>query len=386
MGRDEGSGSEGGAKGLRVAIVGAGMGGLTAAAALRRLGVDVSIYEQAPEFSRIGAGIHVAANAMKVLLGVGLPQRVIDEKAFINSKTMHRAYDTGEVSGQLDHGAESTARFGAPYTTWHRGDLHEALTALVPSEVVQRNKHVVGLEGDASSPVLRFEDGSRAEADVLIAADGVHSVVRASLFGASEPRFTGRVAYRAVIPREKVNEPRLDESCKWWGPDRHLVHYYVSAGREIGFTTSVPDASWNVESWSAEGDVETFRHEFREFHPYVQKITHAVDRVHRWAINAHDPLPSWHSGNIVLLGDAAHTLTPYMGQGAALAMEDAVVLARSLARVGEVDVPTALAQYEAARRERATHVQQRSEANTWGRHGEDTAWLYGYDAWTVPLG
>lgn len=369
---------------LRIAIVGAGMGGLAASAALRRLGADPVIYEQAGEFSRIGAGIHVAANAMKVLMGLGLPDEVVREKAFINGKTSHREYDTGELTGELDHGPESTARFGAPYTTWHRGDLHKALTDLVPDGRIVRGKQVVGLEGDVSAPVLRFADGTSADADIVIAADGVRSPLRTAILGERPPRFTNRIAYRAVVSRERVGEPELDDSCKWWGPDRHIVHYYVSGGREIAFTTSVPDADWNVESWSAEGDVATFQEAFADFHPRVQKITHAVDTVHRWGINTHDPLPTWHAGNVVLIGDAAHPVTPYMGQGAALAMEDAVVLSRSLLD-GSDDVTRAIERFESARIERTSTVQRISEANTWGRRGEDTSWLYGYDAWSTPI-
>lgn len=374
-------------RGVIVAIVGAGMGGLAAAAALRKVGIEALIYEQAPEFARVGAGIHVAANAVKVLRGLGLRDDVLFSKAFVNETTMHREFDTAKLTGQLDHGEEATKRFGAPYTTWHRGDLHEALAALVPASMVRRGKHVVGVDADTSSPTLHFADGTVASADVIVGADGVHSVIRSTLFDVAPPRFTDRVAYRAIVSRDAVNEPNLDSSCKWWGPDRHLVHYYVSAGREIAFTTSVPDATWNVESWSAEGDIDVFRDAFAAFHPYVQKIIWTVQRVHRWAINAHDPMSAWSSGNVVLLGDACHTVTPYMGQGAALAMEDAVVLARALAAIdGDKDgVPEALRRYEAARKPRTSHVQRLSEQNTWGRYGADTGWLYGYDAWTVSL-
>src|SRR5690606_6949565 len=297
---------------LRVAVVGAGMGGLTAAAALGRVGLDATVYEQAGEFSRVGAGIHVAANAVKVLLGLGLPEQTLNTRAFINSVTMHRRFDTGEVTGTIDHGEESVRLYGAPYTTWHRGDLHEALLDLVPAAVVQRGRKVIGVEVSSSAATLKFADGSAESADVIIASDGVHSPIRDELFEAPPPRFTQRVAYRAVVSREAVADPDLDESCKWWGPDRHLVHYYVSGGREIAFTTSVPDPTWHIDSWSATGDVRTLREEFSAFHPRVRRILDAVEQVHRWAIYAHDPLPTWHAGPVVLIGDACHTTTPYM--------------------------------------------------------------------------
>ncbi|HEX3615867.1 MAG TPA: FAD-dependent monooxygenase [Solirubrobacteraceae bacterium] len=373
--------------GLRVAIVGAGMGGLGAAIAMRKLGLNPTIYEQAHDFARIGAGIHVAANAVNALTGLGITDEVLAEKAFVNTTTTHRDSASGEVTGTIDHGAASVREYGAPYTTWHRGDLHAALHALVPQDIIQRGRKVVGAESSANGATLTFEDGSAASADVVIAADGVHSPTRAALFEVNPPRFTQRLAYRSIVEVGKVGDPDLDESCKWWGPDRHLVHYYVSSGREIGFTTSVPETEWDVESWSAVGDVEVLRAEFAQFHPRVRNILDAVERVNIWAINAHDPMSTWVAGNVVLIGDACHTVTPYMGQGAALAIEDGVVLARLLARLGgdRSGIPEALSRFEELRRPRTTRVQVLSEANTWGRYGANVGWLYGYNAWNVDL-
>lgn len=374
-------------KSFKIAVVGAGMGGLSAAAALRKLGVAVDIYEQAESFARIGAGIHVAANAVKALYGLGLSEQTLREKAYFPIADYHREFDTGKLTGELPHTEEQEKKFGAPYTVWHRGDLHAAMLELVPSEIIHRGRKLVGVDQDAHSATLRFADGSSAVADAVIGSDGIHSVVRAAVLSASKTKFTGRLAYRTVIDKAKIGVSDLDPAAKWWGPDRHFVHYHVSAGREVAFTTSVPDKDWDIESWSAQGDPDVLRKEFADFHPHVRKILAQVERVNKWGVNTHEPLKSWTEGRVVIIGDAAHTVTPYMGQGAAQSMEDAVVLARCLAELdGDADgIAGALKRFEAIRKPRTTMIQEISAANTWGRYGADTTWLYGYDAWTVPL-
>lgn len=374
-------------KQLEIAVVGAGMGGLSSAAALRKFGIDVHVYEQAESFARVGAGIHVAANAVKALYGLGLAEATLREKAFLPVADFHREYDTGKLTGQLPHTEAQEKAFGAPYTVWHRGDLHAAMFDLVPQEIIHRGRKLVGVDQDAHSATLRFADGSSATADAVIGSDGIHSVVRATVLGVSKTQFTGRLAYRAVIDKAKIGVPDLDPATKWWGPDRHFVHYHVSAGREVAFTTSVPEKDWSVESWSAQGDPDVLRAEFADFHPHVRRILDQVTRVAKWGVNTHAPLPSWCEGRVTIIGDAAHTVTPYMGQGAAQSMEDAVVLARCLAGLGgDADgVGGAFKRFEATRKPRTTMIQEISAANTWGRYGADTTWLYGYDAWTVPL-
>jgi salicylate hydroxylase/6-hydroxynicotinate 3-monooxygenase len=232
---------------------------------------------------------------------------------------------------------------------------------------------------------LRFADGTSAYADAVIAADGIHSRVRESWLGQESVNFTGRVAYRTTFPAALLQGFAIDECCKWWGPDRHIVIYYVTASRdEVYFVTSVPEPEFTVESWSAIGDLEKLRSAFEGFHEQVQRVIHACPRVHKWAIADRDPLPAWGDGRMVLLGDAAHPMTQYMAQGAATAMEDAVVLTRCIAANPD-DIPAAFKRYADARRGRTAQIQGTSSQNTFMRQPTDPDWVYGYDAWTAPL-
>ena len=371
-------------QGLSIAIVGAGMGGLTAAA-LQRLGVRVEVFEQATRFARIGAGIQMLPNSMKVVRGIG-----VDEKlrafAFQPKSHLNRVWDSGEVIIDLPM---PESRYGAPYLCMHRGDLHEALLSVVDAGSIHLNKRLVGLEQRAGRVTLSFEDGTRHEADAVVGADGLHSEVRGLILGPERPRFSGRVAYRGVLPSAPIKGPGISDSrTKWWGPDRHIVIYYTKASRdEVYFVTSVPEpAEWlTPESWSAKGNVSELRAAFEGFHPEVREVLAACPDCHKWAILDRDPLPRWSEGRVVLLGDACHPMTPYMAQGAATAMEDAAVLARCIE--ADDDVESAFELYEAHRKPRTSRIQAISSANTWMRSPspEDPEWLYGYDAWKAPL-
>jgi 6-hydroxynicotinate 3-monooxygenase len=368
-----------------IAIVGAGMGGLTLAAALHRRGIDARVYEQAPRFVRLGAGIQMSPNAMRVLRGIGLEPR-IRATAFQPRSWTNREWDTGALTNELALGADAEAKYGAPYLLMHRGDLHEALASRVPSERIALDKKLVDLDWRGGGGVtLRFADGSSARADAVIAADGVHSRVREIWLGRETPNFTGRVAYRTTFPAALLDGYTIDECCKWWGPDRHIVIYYVTARRdEVYFVTSVPEPEFTVESWSATGDLQKLRSAFAGFHQQVQRVVHACPNVHKWAIVDRPPLPRWSDGAMALLGDAAHPMTQYMAQGAASAMEDAIVLSRCIETSPE-DIPAAFARYAAARRDRTARIQGTSQQNTFMRQPTDPGWVYGYDAWTVPL-
>src|SRR5438105_489484 len=367
----------------RIAIVGAGMGGLTVAATLRRIGLEVEIYEQATRFARIGAGIQMTPNPMKVLRDLGLEQHLV-RIAYRPSVMRNRDWDTGNLTFELPLGDSAEGEYGAPYLLLHRGDLHEALTQLVPAEIVHLGKRLVDLDQVAGGVELRFADGTRARADAVVGADGVHSRVREIVLGPEEPVFTGRVAYRTVFPVELLGGYRVDPGCKWWGPDRHIVIYYVSAGREVYFTTSVPE-DWRVESWSTTGEVDEVRAAFVGFHADVQRVLSACPQVHKWAIYERDPLPRWSDGRVVLLGDACHPMTPYMAQGAATSMEDAAVLARCLDGVGADGIAEAFRRYEASRKPRTSRIQLESRENRWLRQPAPAGWVYGHDARTAPL-
>ena len=371
-------------KPLRVAIIGAGMGGLACAAALRQSGAEVTIYEQAQAFARIGAGIQMTPNAVKALRGLGLEEH-LRAVGFEASKGLNRASVDGRVTNEVALGARIIEQCGAPLITLHRGDLHSILLSGVDEGVIQRGKRLLRYEQGADHVELAFEDGSSAEADLLVAADGVHSIVREQMLGKEAPRFTGRVAYRTTFPARLLGDLPIDERCKWWGPDRHIVIYYITRNRdEVYFVTSTPEPDYNLESWSTIGDLATLREAYRDFHPTVRGVLDACPQVHKWALVVRAPLPRWHDGRVVLLGDACHPMTPYMAQGAASAIEDAVILSRCLARSGD-GLQASLQSYFASRHPRASAIQQGSAENTWMRDKTDFNWVYGYDAWQAPL-
>jgi 6-hydroxynicotinate 3-monooxygenase len=377
---------------MRLVVIGAGIGGLAAAAALRRVGIEAEIYEQAEKFARIGAGIQQSPNAMKVHRGLGIEARLRDV-AFAPTTSLNRDAVTGAVTNEHPLGREVEARYGAPYLTLHRGDMHAALAAIVPPDSVHMGKKLVGIAADGPGVALAFADGSEVTADAVIGADGVHSLVRDHVQdrpGTTErPRFTGRVAYRTTFPAARLRGVDVGRSrTKWWGADRHIVIYLVTAARdEVYFVTSQPErADWiTAESWSAKGDVGELRAAFADFHPDVRAVLAAAPEVHKWGIFERDPLPTWRRGRVVLLGDACHPMTPYMASGAAMALEDAVVVARCCEQLAGEDLTQIFDAYEATRKPRTSLVQAGSSANTWMRNATNPDWLYGYDAWTAPL-
>jgi salicylate hydroxylase/6-hydroxynicotinate 3-monooxygenase len=324
-------------------------------------------------------------NSMKVLRGIGVEDR-LRERAFAPYSHLNRVGDTGEIKRELPMPEDL---YGAPFLCMHRADLHEALTGVVPSEVIHLNKKLVGLEQNGGPVTLKFADGTTAKADAVIGADGVHSLVREIIIGPDKPLHRGRIAYRAVFKSNLMPKEISTSRTKWWGEDRHIVIYYTTKDRsELYFVTSVPEpADWvTKESWSAMGDVHELRAAYAGFHPEVRMVLDACPDCHKWAILEREPLPRWSDGRVVLLGDAAHPMTPYMAQGAATSIEDAAVLARCLEAVEGDDIEGAFARYEAHRKPRTSVVQAISSANTWMKEGNaDTSWLYGYDAWNAPL-
>jgi 2-polyprenyl-6-methoxyphenol hydroxylase-like FAD-dependent oxidoreductase len=267
--------------------------------------------------------------------------------------------------------------------------LHALLDSVVPPGVIRLDSKVTAIAQDGGEVTLVLAGGGRAQADALIGADGVHSFVREQLLGPEQPRFTGRVAYRATYPAARLGSAAITPvRTKWWGPDRHMVIYYVTAARdEIYFVTSVPEsAKWmTTESWSAKGDLRQLKEAYAGFHPEVQAVLDACPEVYKWALLDRDPLPRWHEGRIVLLGDACHPMTPYMAQGAASALEDAAVLSRCFEKAGG-GIGEVFRLYEASRGPRASAIQTASSTNTWLRGETDPSWVYGYDAWAAPLG
>jgi salicylate hydroxylase/6-hydroxynicotinate 3-monooxygenase len=375
---------------LEVAIVGAGIGGLAAAACLVRCGISVNVYEQAAGFSRVGAGIQQGPNAVKVLRKLGL-QAELETQAFRPAASFNRRSHDGELTWRRELGDDVVKRYGAPYFYMHRGDLHSSLESIVPPEIIHREHKLSRVSPDEDGVSLHFENETIARAHVVIGADGVHSVVREQLFGYTPPVFTGRVAYRTVFDAQRLGGLELDPSCKWWGEDRHIVIYYTNPRRdEVYFVTSTPEPDFQVESWSQVGDLDDLRSAYRGFHPTVRHVLDACPMVHKWALVEREPMASWRGNRIALMGDACHPMTPYMAQGAATAIEDAAVLSRCLAPLAQTpadadQINGALARYEATRKARTSRIQLISRQNDMDKIRDEIKSVYSYDAWTTPL-
>lgn len=373
---------------LKVAISGGGVGGMAAAIALMAQGHEVFVYEQARGYQRVGADVNLTPNAVRALDGLGVGA-VLRETAARPAFRISRMWDTGEETSRLPMSAAAEAKYGAPQLTIHRADLLDALRRKVGDRHIHLGRKVASAAIGAEGARLHFADGSGVPADLVIGADGIHSPVRLSLFGPDEPRYTGLVSWRAVVPREAVRKlPNLDSFTKWWGPtpERQIVTFPLSRGSEIFVFATTPQENWTEEGWTLAGDVTELRAAFADFHPEARALLNACAEVTRSALHVRAPMKAWASGGGVLLGDAAHPMVPFMAQGACMAIEDAIVLARAVEGVDAAGVPAALRRYEAARIERTSRVQEGSLANEWLKQGGNADWVYGYDAWSVPLG
>jgi len=367
----------------RVAVVGAGLGGLSAAGFLQRSGFAVKVYEQAPTFSRIGAGIILSANVTKVLRRLGLEHALI--AAGIKSHCyVSRAWDTGKTMYEIVFDEQSEERYGGPYVHIHRGDLHAVLERGVAAQTIAFDHRLVDLRETCGSTRLAFANGAVAEADIVIGADGIRSKVREFLLDTESPQFVGAVAYRAIFPADRLNGLKIADCTKWWGPDRHCLPYFLTGRRDEVYAIGVvPASEWDSDEPSIPATREDYLASFAGFHDDLQRVLEAVDSVSLWPIYDRPRNDRWSGGGIVLLGDACHPMRPFMAAGGAMAVEDGAILARCL---GTFDDPAeAFRCYEATRIPRVTEVQRISIANTWMRGPTDTDWFYCYDACTAPL-
>lgn len=346
-----------------IIIVGAGIGGLTCALALLQRGFAVEVYEQAAELREIGAGVQISANGTRVLRALGL-ERALEAYAVHPSAKEVRHWRSGRTWKLFDLGVVSEERYGAPYIFIHRGDLHrvlaEAVRALKP-DAIRQGACCVGLEQTADAVVLRLEGGASARGALLIGADGVHSAVRAAVFGAGKPEFTGCMAWRCVIPAERLRKGIPMAGTNWLGPGRHIVHYPLRRGEVLNFVGMVERDDWRIESWTAQGTREECMADFAGWHEDVQAIVEAVDVPNKWALMVREPMTRWSEGRVTLLGDACHPTLPDLAQGACMAIEDGFMLARCLQACGE-DYEAAFRRYEAARIPRTTQIVRGSAA------------------------
>jgi len=355
---------------MKVAVIGGGIGGLSAALHLLKAGLDVHVYEQSPRIGEIGAGIQISPNASRLLIRLGLKPAL--DAAGVRPLAVHqRRWDDGRTLQRAPVGPEVEATFGAPYYHFHRGDLAELLGAAVPAERVHVGHKLVGLEPRGEKIVARFESGASAEADLLVGADGIHSRVRHLTFGPEKPRFTGCVAWRGLVPAERIKHLGIEvASHNWMGPDGHVVHYWVAGGRLMNVVCVVEHGTWTSESWTDKGDVAEVLARYDGWHPIVRGLIEAFPETFIWALHDRAVLPRWSDGRITLLGDACHPMLPMMAQGAAQSIEDGATLAALLTAM-QGDVPGVLARYEELRKPRATRLQEASAANRTRFHLHD---------------
>jgi salicylate hydroxylase len=348
---------------LRVGIVGAGIGGLTAALACRDAGFHVEIFEAAPALEALGAGIQLSANATKVLRALGILDAVA-ARSVVPEAVHFRDWRTAFLVAHIPLGATSEARYGAPYLHVHRGDLHAVLTdaARARGIPIRLGAPFASLETDERGVAARFGDGAAFAGDVLIGADGIRSAVRTALFGPEAPRFTGNVAWRGLVPTDRLPRDLIARAATaWLGPRRHFVHYYVSSGAFVNLVGVVESSAWTEESWTTPGSSAELAADFAGWHATLHTLIGAADHVFKWALYDRDPLSTWTRGRVTLLGDAAHPMLPFLAQGAASAIEDGWILSRLLLEDDE-DPGAALAAYERFRKPRTARMQHGARA------------------------
>lgn len=390
---------------LDVIIAGAGIGGLTTAASLLQRGFRVRVFEQASELGEVGAGIQSSANAVKVLYDLGLCEE-LEATAVRPARFEFRRFDSGEMMHRIPLGEVHERQHGAPYFHIHRADLHELLVRAVTRidpECITLNARAVGFEESSNGVTLLLSDGTRIHGDVLIGADGIKSAIRSQILGETPATYTGDVAWRAVIPVERLPAGIMETvSTVWCGPHKHAVMYYLRGGTLMNFVGLVEHAQPETESWIQKRPWVDLKADYKGWHPTVQTVIDAIDRdgCYRYALNDRKPVGGWSTGRATLLGDAAHPTLPYLASGAAMAIEDAAVLGRCLAEVETVS--DALRLYQNLRVERTGRVVLESVGNRSlyrienenemrkAFHQKDMSkarseWLYAYDPLTVPL-
>jgi salicylate hydroxylase len=389
-----------------ILIVGAGIGGLTAAAALLARGHRVRVLEQASALGEIGAGIQISANAARVLHSLGLEQGLLGA-AVTPLALQFRLYSTAELLHEIPVGAAHAQTHGATYYHLHRADLHALLAAKVHAldpSAIELGAAAERFTEDADGVTLQLAGGRSMRGDLLIGADGIRSAIRAQIVGPTQAEFTGYVSWRALVPASRLPPdfmPRV--SRNFVGPNAHVIVYYVRRGELLNFVGLVEDATWRDESWTVKAPWQQLKADFAPWHADVQQLIDAMDKdqCYRWAMYNRPPVTGWSTPRATLLGDAAHPTLPFMAQGAAMAIEDGAILARALDTAATI--PAALDLYQRTRYERTARVQigsnelghlfhlrtEQELRSAFSRRDlakERGTWLYSYDPLTAPLG
>lgn len=396
-------------KSPKIIIAGGGIGGMAATLSLLRRGYDVAVYEQAPMLGEVGAGVQISPNGSRALDALGIFE-ALRAASCAPRKKEFRLWNTGRAWPMFDLGEMAIEKYGYPYLTVYRPDLLQtlidAVTAIKP-DAIHLGAKVIDAAVTENGAILRFEDGSSVEGDVLIGADGVKSVVRKSLFGDDETNFTGMIAWRAVIPMERLPERMRDMvGWTWIGPGGHLVNYPLRGGKLMNMIGTIERDDWKVESWNVEGDIEECARDFAGWHEDVQTLIRAAPKVLKWAFMERPPRQKWTLGHASLLGDAAHATLPFLAQGAVMSIEDGVILGRCLDKYS--DPAEALKKYEEARVDRTSRMVRGAKENTarfhesalateegaikymqseWSRDpiNDRYDWLYRYDVQTTEI-
>jgi salicylate hydroxylase len=348
-----------------IIVIGGGIGGLTAALALLRRGLDVVVCEQAPELKEVGAGVQIGSNGTRVLHALGL-EPALRQTQVIPPRRQLRHWRTGETWNWFDLGAASVERYGTPHILMHRNDLHSVLAAAVRElkpDAIRLGMRCATLTQTAADVTVRFANGEAMTGAFAISADGIHSQVRRCLFGAGAAEFTGCVAWRGLVPMDRL-PPHLAQlvTTNWLGPHGHVLHYPVRRGELMNFISIVERDDWQVESWIVAGTKDELAGDFRGWHADVHTFIASIDTPYKWALMARGPMERWSDGRITLLGDACHPTLPFLGQGAVMAIEDAYIVAACLEKYLD-DPNAAFARYEQIRRERTAAVVRKAHEN-----------------------
>lgn len=376
---------------LKIAVVGGGIGGLAAANVMVQHGHDVHVFEQASRLGEVGAGVLITPNSVRLLARMGLREQFERLGGRIQEGSSYRRMD-GSVVGPIKIG-DTSGEYGV--FGMHRADLLGMLADQLPASAVHAGHRCVGFEQTADAARLDFENGERFEADVVVAADGIHSRLRQEVVDPTPPVFSGMLAYRGLVPADRLPGWRNDVHLVWMGEGKHFMVFPVRGGELLNFVGFIPSEHPAEESWSGRGDVNVLAQSFAGWDPLVTQLIDQVEDPFWWGLFDREPLDRWTSGRLALLGDAAHAMLPHLGQGANQAIEDGVALSALLTQADTASVSETLVRYESVRRPRAVKVQlgARNNGRRYDSQYEDLAqrdaeiadaatfrsWLYDYD-------